>query len=145
MKARLLLLLFSLFSLYSFKPLNKETLNILKADQLIFDSFYQRLRGLSCKLIAYSKIKTLYDSEEIDKYLNQTRYKRTFLNSLNDHLLELCLEKSTDDKMVFNTTLYEKYDDNPSGNAVLQGYNITHVLHTVNELKEHPSKKKEDL
>jgi len=120
------------------KPLTKETIAYLKDDQNIMDGFHYRLRMLSCKLFSYSKIKSLYDNEEIDKYLNQTRYKRTFLNSLELHLRDKCetrvnTDSNYDDKQVFNETLLFKYDNNAYAEDVLEGYNITEVLQNVNE------------
>lgn len=135
----LMLLLSELLS----KPLTKDTIEYLKADQHIFDTFHYRLRILSCKLGSYSKIKDLYDREIIDQYLNKTRYKRTFLNALETHFRELCEAKIEDDKLIFNETIVSKYDNNLQFEYLIKGYNITQVLLSVNDKKRTEEKKEE--
>jgi len=135
----LMLLLSELLS----KPLTKDTIEYLKADQDIFDTFHHRLRMLGCKLGSYSKIKDLYDREIIDQYLNKTRYKRTFLNALEAHFRQLCEEKIVDDKLIFNETIVTKYDNNIHFEELIKGYNITQVLLLVNDKKQTEEKKEE--
>jgi hypothetical protein len=137
---------FVLLFLISFiltKPLSLETLDYLRADQQIFDEFHHRLRMLGCKSGAYSKIKSLYDSEEIDSYLNQTRYKRSFLNALESDLRVRCEKVTDDDKLVFNETIYQNYDDNQKFEQFFKGFNITEVLQRVNLDKEKVEAKEE--
>ena len=93
------------------KALTKENLIELKKDQEIYDKFHSNLVQLSCKMLAYLKIKTLYDDEIIDTYLNQTRYKRTFLNSLNSEMIAFCLKNDLDDKYLLKDGLvYSRFD-----------------------------------
>lgn len=132
-----------LVSLSISKPLTKETIDYLKADQEVLDIFHHNLRQMSCKLIAYSKIKSLYDSEEIDSYLNKTRYKRSFLNAFYDDLWSRCNKNIDDDKLVFNGTLYEKYDDNLQANHLIEGFNITQIVNTINWEKDQEKFKEE--
>jgi hypothetical protein len=125
------------------KPLNKETLEVLKNDQEIFNRFQLNLTELSCKLAAYQQVKFYYDNEVIDSFLNQTRYKRSFLNLLYNELKSTCDKTSTNDKLVLEKNNYHEYDDKFVA-GLYQGFNITKILLKTNEEKE-KSTVKEDL
>lgn len=69
-------IIFSLIYLIITKPLSKETLKYLEADQETYDNYRVGYRELSCKLLTYSKMKQLYEHEIIDGFINQTDKKK---------------------------------------------------------------------
>ena len=89
----------SLILICESKPLTPEVIKYLEKDQDTFSNYKQIYRELSCKIITYSKMKHLYESKEIDKYVNQTIDQKGFLDYMQNSYLTHCNTKYDD----FNT------------------------------------------
>lgn len=100
-----LLIILSIFFLNCFiflncEPLTKEVLEYLEKDEETFKSYKANYKNLACKVLTYSRIKYLYEKEEIDKYINQTQNRRGFVDYLQESIFNTCTDKYSDLNMV---------------------------------------------
>jgi hypothetical protein len=84
------------------KPLTPHVIKYLEEDQMTFTNYKQNYRKLSCKIMTFSKMKNLYETKEIDKYMNRTENQRGFLDYMQLTLESHCNTKYTD----FNTVIH---------------------------------------
>ena len=103
-KFNIKLLIILCFQIINFltKPLSKKILDLLDKDQFAFENFRPRYRYLSCKLIIYSKMKYMYESEIIDQFMKETPKKREFVETLYDEMLKQCNKEMTDNSVNLN-------------------------------------------
>ena len=76
--------------------MDAKTIELLKKDQLTMDNYKAQYRYLSCKLLIYSKLKYMFESELIDKFANQTEKKKEFIDIFYDEMLKRCNQRMTD-------------------------------------------------
>lgn len=96
----LLIIILNFFILMNCEPLTKEVLDYLEKDEETFRSYKTNYKHLACKVLTYSRIKYLYEKEEIDKYINQTQNRRGFLDYLQESIFNMCTDKYSDLNMV---------------------------------------------
>jgi hypothetical protein len=97
---KILFILLSLWCLES-KPLTPQVIKYLEEDQITFTYYKENYRKLSCKIMTFSKMKYLYETKEIDKYMNQTQNQRGFLDYMQMTLENHCKDKYNDFNTVF--------------------------------------------
>lgn len=100
-KIKLLVILINFLYQIITKPLSPKVLDLLDKDQLAFENFRGKYRYLSCKLIIYSKLKYMFETEIIDQFMNQTPKKKEFIDTLYDEMLKKCNNKMTDNSVFF--------------------------------------------
>lgn len=94
-----ILMIIIMLYLIKSKPLTPDVLKYLEKDQETFANYKQNYRELSCKIMTYSKMKHLYESKEIDKYVIQTKDQKGFLDYMEKSYQTHCNSKYED----FNT------------------------------------------
>jgi predicted nucleotidyltransferase len=82
------------------EPLTKEVLEYLEKDEETFKNYKANYKLLACKVLTYSRIKYLYEKEEIDKYINQTKNRRGFMDYMQERIFNLCKDNYSDLNMV---------------------------------------------
>lgn len=95
------ILVLNLIVLFLTKPLTPEVLDYLAKDEQTFREYRAGYKELTCKLLTYSKLKVLYESESIDKVMNQTNNKRGFVDYLHSSMFDLCRRVYSDNNMVY--------------------------------------------
>jgi hypothetical protein len=91
---KLVLFLLAVVNILS-KPLTKEVLEYLNKDIITFNTYRKDLLKTSCNLIVYSKIKFMWEKEEIDKYLEKAKDKVGFIKALKEKMLETCSKEQS--------------------------------------------------
>jgi hypothetical protein len=86
-----IVLLFLFKYLYSM-PLGREVLEYLEKDVITFNTYRKDYLELSCKLTIYSKLKYMWEIEELDKYLNKTTLSpRDYINRVREEMMKKCM------------------------------------------------------
>jgi hypothetical protein len=76
------------------KPLGRDVLDYLEKDVITFETYRNDFLYLSCKLTIYSKLKYMWETEELDKYLNQTTLvKKDYINKVREEMMKTCMGK----------------------------------------------------
>lgn len=84
---------------FSSKPIDKKLIEVLKKDQFTMDNFKARYRYLSCKLIIYSKLKYMFESEKIDTFAEVTENKKEFIDIYYNEMLKRCNKLNVDNEV----------------------------------------------
>ena len=96
-----IILLFLAIAKILTKPLTKEVLDYLKKDINTFNTYRTDLLKTTCNLIVYSKIKYMWEKEEIDKYLEKAKDKLGFLKALREKMYEKCHKDQSSINVLF--------------------------------------------
>ena len=93
----------SLISQYSSTDLTKEIIDSLNNDHLRMKGFKENFRRMSCKLLVVSKIRALYETEELDKYTNRTtpESRPKYVDKLREEYYDACMLTYKEDKLIF--------------------------------------------
>ena len=87
------LIIVSLVGLILSKPLGKDVLDYLTEDMITFNTYRKDFLQLTCKLTIYSKMKYMWESEELDKYLNRTTNVIDYVQAVKDEMYKVCMSK----------------------------------------------------
>lgn len=101
--------------------LSKEIIDTLNNDHVRMKNFKENFRRMSCKLLVTSKLRALYETEELDKYTNQTtpESRPLYLDKLYENYYEACMKTYREDKLIFEKELFYSY---PSDDEKYQRY-----------------------
>jgi hypothetical protein len=88
-----LICLIGLFIYTSTRPFGKEVLDYLEKDALTFETYRKDYLHIACKLTIYSKLKYMWEKEELDQYLNKTDDKASYLRQVREEMMKTCAEK----------------------------------------------------
>ena len=91
--------------------LSSEIIKTLENDHQRMSNFKENYRRMSCKLLTVSKMRALYESEELDIYTNRTtpEMRPKYVDKLKDAYLENCLKLYREDKILFEKELFYSF------------------------------------
>ena len=110
--------------------LSSEILETLNNDHLRMKGFKENYRRMSCKLLVTSRLRAMYETEELDHYTNKTtpEARPKFLDRYRNDLLEHCLKHYKEDKIIFQDQLFYSYPQDDREYRGLLSVNITEIL-----------------
>ncbi len=106
----------SLLSQYVTTDLTKEIIDSLNNDHLRMKGFKENFRRMSCKLLVVSKIRALYETEELDKYTNRTtpESRPKYVDKLREEYYDACMLTYREDKLIFEKEMFYSYPQDDS-------------------------------
>ncbi len=139
----LIILLLALSFIIS-TDLSPEIIDTLMADHERMKHFRENYNRLSCKLLIVSKIKAMFELEEIDYYTDRIHPndRAQFLEELKKAMIDKCLSTYKEDKIIFEDKLFYSY---PNPDNEYRGYyfiDIEEILAKYPAYKSEKPKKK---
>lgn len=103
--------IFSILNYSNSTELGKDILETLNKDSDHMKNFKENYRRMSCKLLVTSKLRAMFETEELDKYTNRTtpEARPQFLDRLKEEYLNSCLSTYKEDKIIFEKELFYSY------------------------------------
>lgn len=110
--------------------LSQEIIDTLMNDHERMKNFKTNYHRMSCKLLIVSKIRALFETEQIDDYVLRIfpEDRNSFLDKLYDTMMTKCLETYKEDKLLFEDKLFYYFPEPDHEYSGLYNINIEDVV-----------------